>query len=54
MKCRWYAATLIEIMFSQIDDVQVYATSGDSPYMDAHILRMAYNLEFDLIQMKEE
>ena len=46
MKCKWDAATPIEIMFSQIDDGQAYATSGDIPYMDAQIVRMAYNLAF--------
>ena len=53
MKLKWDAATPIEIMFSQIDDSQAYATSGNSPYMDAQIVCMAYNLAFQLGKMKE-
>ena len=40
-------------MFSQIDDGQAYATSGNSPYMYAQIVHMAYNLAFELGKMKE-
>ena len=53
MKCKWDATTPIEIVFSQIDDGQAYATSRNSPYMDAQIVRMAYNLAFQSRNMKE-
>ena len=53
MKCKWDATTPIEIMLSQIDDGQAYTTSGNSSYMDAQIVRMAYNLAFQSVKMKE-
>ena len=53
MKCKWYATTPIKITFYQIDDGQVYATSGNSPYMEAQIVCMAYNLALHSGKMKE-
>ena len=40
-------------MFSQIDDGQAYSTSGGSPYTEAQLVRMAYNLSFQSGKMKE-
>ena len=53
MKYKWDANTPIEIMFCQIDNGQVFATSGNSPYMDTQIVRMAYNLAFQSGKMKD-
>ena len=50
---KWDENTPIEIIFPQIGDGQAYATSGNSPYMDAQFLRMAYNLAFQSGNMKE-
>ena len=40
-------------MFSHIEDSQAYVTSGNRTYMDAQIVRMAYNLAFQSRKMKE-
>ena len=53
MKYKWDANTPIEIIFFQIDDGQAFSTSGNSPYMDTHIFRMAYNLAFQYGKMKD-
>ena len=53
MKYKWDANTPIEIMFCQIDDGQAFSTSGNSPYMDTQIVRMAYNLAFQSGKMKD-